>query len=131
MSRLAAFLARPAAALLLVVAVATTATAALVHDLTGNWTFSVVTDNGTGTPAVTLTQTGDKLTGTYESRMMGVRKLDGAVKGDSLTLTLEPNGPDGVALVFKGVIVSPDSLRGLVDFGGMGGATFTGVRLKK
>jgi hypothetical protein len=130
MSRFTALVARPVAALLLVAAVATTATAAILHDLTGNWTFSVVTENGTGTPAVTLTQTGDKLTGTYESRMMGVRKLDGAVKGDSLTLTLEANGPDGIALVFKGVIVGTDSLRGLVDFGGMGGATFAGVRVR-
>ncbi|HMS04078.1 MAG TPA: hypothetical protein PKE51_13935 [Gemmatimonadaceae bacterium] len=121
---------RPLAVALLLASVAGTAAAALVHDLTGNWTFSVVTENGTGTPAVTLKQAGDKLTGTYESRMMGARAFNGAVKGDSVTLTLDPNGPDGVALVFKGLIVSPDTLRGLVDFGGMGGATFTGVRVK-
>jgi hypothetical protein len=141
--------ARPVAAALLVTAVAVTATVASAtvafaeravatvsattawwHDLTGNWTFSVVTDNGTGTPAVTLKQVGERLTGTYESRMMGVRAFNGTVKGDSVTLTLDPNGPDGVALVFKGVVVSADSLRGLVDFGGMGGATFTGVRVR-
>jgi hypothetical protein len=100
-----------------------------LHDLTGNWTFSVVTENGTGTPAVTLKQTGDKLTGTYESRMMGQRALDGSVKGDSVLLTLEANGPEGIALDFRGVIVDKDNLRGLVDFGGMGGATFSGKRV--
>lgn len=99
-----------------------------LHDLTGRWAFAVVTENGTGTPAVVLKQEGDKLTGTYESRMMGVRAFTGSVKGDSLTLTLEANGPDGVALVFRGVIVDKDNLKGNVDFGGMGGATFTGKR---
>jgi hypothetical protein len=107
-----------------------TAAAALWHDLTGAWTFAVVTENGTGTPAVTLKQQGDQLTGTYESRMMGVREFTGRIKGDSVLLTLAPNGPDGVELVFQGIVVGADSLRGIVDFGGMGGATFTGVRVK-
>ncbi|MCU0617342.1 MAG: hypothetical protein MUD17_09725 [Gemmatimonadaceae bacterium] len=120
---------RSLAVALLLATVATSASA-LVQNLTGNWQFSVVTENGTGTPAVTLTQQGEKLTGTYESRMMGSRAFTGSVKGDSVTLTLEANGPDGVALVFKGRVVSADTLRGTVDFGGMGGATFTGVRVK-
>jgi hypothetical protein len=120
---------RSLAVALLLATVATSASA-LVQNLTGNWQFSVVTENGTGTPAVTLTQQGEKLTGTYESRMMGSRAFSGSVKGDSVTLTLEANGPDGVALVFKGRVVSADTLRGTVDFGGMGGATFTGVRVK-
>lgn len=120
---------RPLALLVLLATVATSASA-LVQNLTGNWQFSVVTENGTGTPAVTLSQQGEKLTGTYESRMMGSRAFSGTVKGDSVTLTLEANGPDGVALVFKGRVVHADTLRGTVDFGGMGGATFSGVRVK-
>jgi hypothetical protein len=126
------FVARAASALLLLAVVTASAAAASawLHDLTGSWTFSVVTENGTGTPAVTMKQTGEKLTGTYESRMLGPRAFAGTVKGDSVNFTLEANGPDGVALIFKGVIVSADSLRGLVDFGGMGGATFTGTRNK-
>jgi hypothetical protein len=100
----------------------------VLHDLTGKWAFAVVTENGTGTPAVVLKQEGEKLTGTYESRMMGTRAFTGSIKGDSLTLTLEANGPDGVALVFRGVVVDKDNLKGNVDFGGMGGATFTGKR---
>lgn len=41
--------------------------AAQRHDLTGVWDFAVVTENGTGTPVVRITQEGTKLTGTYES----------------------------------------------------------------
>ncbi len=126
------FLARTVSALLLLAVVTVSAAGATswLHDLTGSWTFSVVTENGTGTPAVTMKQEGEKLTGTYESRMLGPRGFVGTVKGDSVNFTLEANGPDGVALVFKGVVVSADSVRGIVDFSGMGGATFTGSRNK-
>jgi len=132
MSHTRSILPRTAVTLLLLAVVSATASAAgaWLHDLTGSWTFSVVTENGTGTPAVTMQQTGESLTGTYESRMLGPRAFAGTVKGDSVRFTLEANGPDGVALLFTGVIVSADSLRGVVDFGGMGGATFTGVRNK-
>jgi len=36
----------------------------LLVDVTGKWTFSVVAETGTNTPAVTLKQVGEKLTGT-------------------------------------------------------------------
>lgn len=120
-----------AAASAVVVLSATVAVAQqALHDLSGKWAFAVVTENGTGTPAVVLKQAGDKLTGTYESRMMGTRAFNGTIKGDSVTLTLEASGSDGVALVFRGVVVDADNLKGNVDFGGMGGATFTGKREK-
>lgn len=117
-------------ALLLAVTATVASAHAVWHDLTGNWTFSVVTENGTGLPAVTLKQDGDKLVGTYESRMMGQREFSGTISGDSIALTLAANGPDGMALDFRGVVVDANTLRGLVDFGGMGGATFSAVRVK-
>lgn len=104
--------------------------AVIAHDLTGTWAFAVVTENGTGTPTVKLKQEGTTLTGTYESRMMGVRSLKGSVKGDSILFDLAPGGDANVVLSFAGVIVDADHLKGLVDFGGMGGASFTGERQK-
>jgi hypothetical protein len=104
--------------------------AVLAPDLTGTWDFAVVTENGTGTPTVTLKQEGTALTGTYESRMLGVRALKGTVKGDSLKFDLAPAGDANVVLSFAGVIVDADHVKGTVDFGGMGGATFTGERKK-
>jgi len=94
-------------------------------DLTGKWTFSVVTDNGTGTPAVTLKQEGEMLTGTYESARMGSRPIAGTVKKDSIDFVLKGGE---VELRFLGVIVDKDNVKGIVDFGGNGGATFTGKR---
>ena len=108
----------------------TVALAAIVNaDLSGTWMFSVVTDNGTGTPTVTLKQAGTKLTGTYSSQMMGERALEGTVKGDSLRFVLSNGGnADAPTLTFSGVATDKDNLKGIVDFGGMGGATFTATR---
>lgn len=117
-----------AASAIVVLSATVVAAQQALHDLSGKWAFAVVTENGTGTPAVVLKQNGEKLTGTYESRMMGSRTFSGTIKGDSVTLTLEANGPEGVALVFRGVVVDKDNLKGNVDFGGMGSATFTGKR---
>ena len=97
-------------------------------DLTGAWTFAVVTENGTGTPAVNLTQRGDTLTGTYASGRMGVLPLGGTVKDSAFTFTVNTTG--GTTLTFKGKIVDADHVQGDVDFGGQGGATFTGERKK-
>ena len=108
----------------------TVALAAIVAvDLSGTWSFSVVTENGTGTPTVTLKQEGAKLTGTYSSTMMGLRALEGSVKGDSLQFVLSNGGnADAPTLTFIGAAVDKDNLKGIVDFGGMGSATFTAVR---
>jgi hypothetical protein len=114
-------------ALLLAATVAIAATVA--HDLTGKWDFAVVTENGTGTPTITFKQEGEKLSGTYSSRMLGERTLAGSVKGDSLRFTLSnTSSPDAVTMTFAGVILDKDRVRGSVDFGGQGGAEFTGSR---
>lgn len=99
----------------------------LAPDLTGKWDFAVVTENGTGTPVVTLKQEGEKLTGTYESSRMGIRAIEGTVRKDSVRFTLKGGE---VELEFMGVIVDNDNLKGVVDFQGQGGATFTGKRQK-
>lgn len=97
-------------------------------DLTGQWTFAVVTENGTGTPAVVLKQTGDSLSGTYESSRMGLLQLKGTVKGNAFTFAVGTSG--GTTLTFKGTIVDADHIKGDVDFAGQGSATFTGERKK-
>jgi len=104
--------------------------AAMRHDLTGVWDFAVVTENGTGTPVVRMTQEGTKLTGTYESGRMGVRNISGAVVGDTIRFVLAAASEGGMALAFVGRVISPDLVRGEVDFQGMGSATFTGTRRK-
>lgn len=96
-------------------------------DVTGKWNFSVVTENGTGTPAVVLKQEGTKLTGTYESARMGQRTIEGTVKKDSISFALVGGE---VVLQFTGVITDKDNMKGTVDLAGQGSATFTGTRAK-
>lgn len=97
-------------------------------NLSGDWIFTVVTDNGTGTPAVRLVHEGDDLTGTYTSERLGTRPLQGTVTGDTLTFRLAADPSAGVTMTFVGVVRSDGTLEGHVDFGGMGHATFTARR---
>lgn len=123
---------RATTAFVAIAATATIAIAAVVaHDLTGKWDFEVVTENGTGTPTVTFKQEGEKLSGTYSSRMLGERTFTGSVKGDSLRFVLSNTAsPDAITMTFVGVVVDKDNVKGEVDFGGMGGAKFSGMRAK-
>ncbi len=97
--------------------------AAQPKPLTGRWVFEVVTENGTGTPSVTLKQEGEKLTGTYDSQRGGPRELEGTVKGDKVTFTVK----SGVDLIFTGTITG-DTITGTADFSGQGSATFSAKR---
>lgn len=98
-------------------------------NVTGKWAFSVVTENGTGTPTVVLKQDGEKLTGTYESPRLGVRELEGTIKGRDVKFVLSNGGnADMPTLTFIGVVVGTDEMKGDLDMGGMGSATFTAKR---
>jgi hypothetical protein len=98
-------------------------------DLSGKWIFSVVTDNGTGTPTVTFKQQGDSVTGHYSSQVLGEQDFKGVVKGNQLTfsMSLTTQG-QAVTVTYIGTVESAGSLKGTVDFGGFGGGTFTGKR---
>lgn len=100
----------------------------IAADLSGTWNFKVITENGTGTPTVTMKQQGDSLTGTYESARMGALPFKGTVKGTTFTFAVSTSG--GATLTFAGTIVDADHVKGDVDFGGQGGATFEGERRK-
>lgn len=120
---------RPFVLLALFALVGTTAVASVAHDLTGRWNLAVVTENGTGYPVLQLTQSGDSIKGTYTSNAMGNRTIQGIVYGDSMRFVLSSSmGGEGIVLTYMARIVTPDSLDGAVDFGGMGGARFHGAR---
>lgn len=112
-----------------IVIVALAGFAAAVHDLTGTWIFTVVTENGTGTPTVELKQEGEKLTGSYLSNALGSRTLEGTVRGDTMRFVLSASmGGEGMTLTYVARIVTADSLDGFVDFAGMGEAKLTARR---
>ena len=82
--------------LFVVVLVAGLASPALVAqgvNVTGDWAFSVQTDQGGGTPTITFKQDGEKLTGKYNGQL-GAADLTGTVKGTAIhfTFTIDVQG---------------------------------------
>jgi hypothetical protein len=95
-------------------------------NLTGTWAFTVVTENGTGTPTVTMTQKGDSLTGTYQSARSGSLPFTGTIRDSLFTFTTST--PGGTTYLFTGAVVDANTVKGTMELGGMGSATFTGTR---
>lgn len=98
-------------------------------DVTGKWLFSVTTDAGTGTPTVTLKQTGDSLTGHYSSQTLGEAELKGTVKEGKITFRIRVDA-QGTSLdvTYAGTVDSKDATKGTVDLGGMATGTFSAKR---
>lgn len=100
-------------------------------DLTGNWAFTVVYEGGQGAPTVRLVQKGDSLTGRYISQAFGELDVTGTVKGKEFTFSFTTSaGGDPFTMSFAGTVESADALKGSVDMGGNGTATFTATRQK-
>jgi len=98
-------------------------------DVTGKWVFNVTTDAGTGTPAVTLKQQGDSLTGHYSSQTLGEADLKGTVKDRKITFTfrIELQGTP-LVVTYAGTVESNAAMKGTVDIGGAATGTFTAKR---
>ena len=96
-------------------------------NLTGAWAFETITEAGPGTPAVTLTQDGEKLTGHYSSATLGEADLSGSVKGNEFSFTFNANlQGQSVPVTYKGTVESATSLKGTLDVaGGIATGTFT------
>jgi hypothetical protein len=101
-------------------------------NLTGDWNVTLQLDTITATPALTLKQDGDKLTGEYTSQQYGKFPVTGAVKGTEMTfsvsMTVEGNA---INAVYTGVVQADGSLKGSVSIadGAMAGS-FTAVKKK-
>ena len=98
-------------------------------DVTGQWTFTVQTDAGGGTPTVTLKQDGEKLTGHYSSQNLGEADLTGSVKGQEIKFTFNADAQGtSLTVTYTGTIENKDSMKGSVDLGGLAQGTFTAKR---
>jgi hypothetical protein len=97
-------------------------------NVAGKWLFNVETASGSGTPTMTFTQDGEKLTGKYMGQF-GEADLTGTVKGQDITFSFNVDA-QGTALTFKytGTIENKDALKGKVEIVGLGDGTFTAKR---
>ena len=99
-------------------------------DVTGTWIFEVETDQGSGSPAFTFKQDGEKLTGTYKGAF-GEAQLQGTVKGNSIDFSFKISGQgmEGVAN-YTGT-VDKDTMKGKLKLGDFASGTFTAKRQDK
>jgi len=117
-------------ALLTAVSVVHSEEKAAVVDVSGTWNLEVVTDQGTGNPTFTFVQEGESLTGRYNG-FFGEAPVTGTIKGDAITFSIKADiEAQPVTVTYSGT-VSGDSMKGTIQFGDMGGATFTGKRAPK
>jgi len=94
--------------------------------LTGTWAFEVQHSAGTSTPTVTITQTGEKLSGKYVGSY-GESVLTGSIKGAEFTFSVEIGTEQKVTVVYAGTLAG-DTVKGSLTMGEMGEGTFTGKR---
>lgn len=118
-------------AVCLAVALAVPARAAEQVDVSGEWLITIQTPDGSFTPTVVLKQDGEKLTGTYKGRF-GESKLEGTLKENAIKWEVTIRAQDNdVKLAYSGTVESGDTMKGSVDFAGMGSAEWTAKRKAK
>ena len=77
-------------------------------------------------PTVTITQTGEKLSGKYVGSY-GESTLTGSIKGTEFTFTVEIGTEQTVEVVYRGTL-DGDTIKGSMTMGEMGEGTFSGKR---
>ena len=103
--------------------------AAAQASVDGTWKLTFQTDQGAVDADMTLKQDGEKVTGSLTSPQ-GEAPLDGTFKGGKLVLSLSVDaGGQALTITFDGAL-EQDTLKGNVDFGGFGSATWAATRAK-
>jgi hypothetical protein len=100
-------------------------------NVAGVWSFTVELGVGTGHPAVTLKQDGEKLTGIYEGRY-GPAPLEGTIKDKKIEFTVSVTA-EGVAVTgaFSGVVEGEganQTMHGDVEFEEAGEGSWSAVK---
>jgi hypothetical protein len=96
-------------------------------NVTGDWAFTVQTDQGGGNPTITFKQDGEKLSGKYNGQL-GAADLTGTVKGSAIhfTFTIDVQGQQA-PVTYDGT-VEKNTMKGKMDIAGMVNGTFTATK---
>jgi hypothetical protein len=98
-------------------------------DVSGKWLFSVTSELGTGTPTVTMKQSGDSLSGHYSSATFGEVDFKGTFKDRKIVFSLNASAQGTqLTVTYSGQMDGENAMKGSVDFGGAGTGTFTARR---
>ena len=94
---------------------------------TGTWLLETHHSAGVSTPTVTITQTGEKLSGKYVGSY-GESELTGNIKDNKeFTFRVDIGTEQKVTVVYTGTL-DGDTVKGSMTMGEMGEGTFTGKR---
>ena len=96
-------------------------------NVTGDWTMTVETQQGTGNPTFKLKQEGTKVTGTYKG-MLGEAAVTGTVTGNEVKLVYQANAQGMELTVTYAGTVDGNTMKGKVILGDFGEGTFTGKK---
>jgi hypothetical protein len=96
-------------------------------NVTGKWVLDVQTDQGSGTPTVTMKQDGEKVTGHYTGQL-GDTDITGTIKANQLTFSFSGDAQGQAFKVVYTGTVEKDTIKGTVDIGGVATGTFTGKK---
>ena len=112
---------------LIIAGLAVAPTMAQGTNVTGDWAFTVQTDQGAGTPTLTFKQDGEKLTGKYNGQL-GAADLTGTVKGNAIhfTFTIDVQG-QSAPVTYDGTVEKTE-MKGTMNIAGMVNGTFTGKK---
>lgn len=99
-------------------------------DVSGTWQVTVETSQGTGSPTVDLKQSGEQLTGTFHSQILGDVQLTGTVKGNAIEFGFEGDaGGQKLKVNYKGTLESPTTMKGTAVYVGFDDkATWTATK---
>ncbi len=93
----------------------------------GTWQLTFQTDQGAVDADMTLKQDGQKVTGSLISPQ-GEAPIDGTFTDGKLVLSMSVDaGGQALVITFNGAL-EKDTLKGDVDFGGFGSATWSATR---
>ena len=95
-------------------------------NVTGSWDVEVQTEQGSGTPAFTFKQDGEKLTGSYKGAL-GESTLMGTVKGDKIEFSFKVSGQVEGTVTYTGT-TDGKTMKGKLSLAGLGEGTFTGKK---
>lgn len=96
-------------------------------NVSGEWAFTVQTDQGGGNPTITFKQDGEKLTGKYAGQL-GNADLTGTVKGNAIKFSFTIDVQGQQAPVNYDGTVEKNTMKGKLDIGGMVNGTFTATK---
>ena len=98
-------------------------------DVTGTWTFTVNTGQGSGTPTVTFKQQGDSLSGHYSSQAFGEVDFKGTIKDGKIAFAFGTQVQGySINVSYNGTVENADSMKGTVSISELGNGTFTAAR---